>query len=180
MNATAIGMPYPRNCLGQNGVCFEMSPKSPPKLIFVMPHPTPKETRDINFGQIEMGLNVIDGIIFITYKIGDKMNGEAPFHVRLYDPLGITIDTTIDFPESSGLLMELTLVDSSTNITKVIRIIGSGNAFAHALMDAIRKQYESDFDPDAYDEKLEHIYKYNSSFDLWRKSQHKFKIKETV
>lgn len=172
MTTTGVGESHPKNYLGSQGAHFNM----PPNLTLVMPNPTPQEITDVKYSPVQMGLTVIDGIIFIPYRLGNKLNGEAPFQVRLYDPFGLKIDTSIEIPKSMGLILQIDLVDSNTNIVKVIRMIGPSTEFSRALMVAIQNQYDSDFDPDTYQDKLNHIYDYNSSYDIFRKSLHKFTI----
>jgi len=97
--------------------------------------PTAKEIRNFKNGVPQFRYVVIDGVIYFLCRFGTGNWMEAPFHQeasfasKLPNP-----------PEGQGMALHVLLVDASTGILRVQKIIGLSTHFTKELVQDILNQ----------------------------------------
>lgn len=97
--------------------------------------PTASEIRAFRRDELTLAFAVEEGIIFLLYRFGECLIGDASFTVHLLPerPSG-------DEPENSGRLLVSTILDLSTGLLSALRTTTLPEDFATSLADAIKVQ----------------------------------------
>lgn len=99
-------------------------------------NPTKKEIQEFEKGKPKFKFLQIGGIIYFLAKFGSLGWMEAPFHRDLSLATKLPTDPT----EGRGLNVHVMLIDASTGILKVQRIVGLQTEFTRKLTAAIINQ----------------------------------------
>lgn len=137
------------------GVKFEFTQSGPILLIF-FDRPTEKEIEAIRAGKFQTKFYEHDNVIFMLFKFGSLNWIDAPYSVHLSPPFEFAEELDQD---NLGFGLQIFLIDAATGILKVMRYIGLGHDFSIQLREAILQQKEQPFNQNAYNLKVNEIYR---------------------
>lgn len=133
----------------------------------------PHEIEAVRTGEAQFALSIIDDIIFFHFRIEPAFGwSDCPFTIHLTDLKAELPE--LDYRKAFGAPLTLILVEATTGIVKVLRMVAMSHSFTMKLHRAIHEQASKPFDLADYDERLRLIYAGHTSVDLVRKSVVKF------
>lgn len=144
----------------KEAVKFEFT-KAGPVLLLFFDAPTPKEIDSVAGGDLRIGFDEKNEIIFLLLKFEGMPWMDAPYSIHLSPPVDLA-----EVEEGTGYGLQIFLVDSSTGILKAMRIIGLGTEWSRRFKEAVERQRETAFDAGIYDAKIQNIYRSFTPKDL--------------
>lgn len=134
--------------LDGDGAIFEMS-EDMGHIYIGFTDITEEDISVINNGKLDIGLSVIEGVIFITASFDDRLVMDMPFYAGLYPVFHIKD------PAPYGYTVPIVAMDNRTNVIKALRVVGFDPAFSAKLYSLAREQWENKLTD--YDERLSSI-----------------------
>jgi len=131
------------------------------ELYLMFDRPAKTEIENIKRGNIELAVYPADEVLFMLFKFGSLNWIDVPYSVHLSKDLELQ-----EVEEGKGYALHVTLIDASTGIVEVLRLIGLSTKFSIQLRKLIMSQKEKPFDIKAYNNKINHIYNNYSTKDL--------------
>jgi hypothetical protein len=148
-----------------------------PILLIAINNSTAKETEAVRSGRIELALYEKGPVLWFLYKIrGFGPWSDCPFSIRLYDGMGRTFDWSEEIEDGMGIGLQIILIDASTGIVKVLRLVGLETRFSRTFRAMILRQTEQPFDKATYYQEIDNIYANFSSDDLAGRANIKCRI----
>ena len=121
--------------LDGDGAIFEMS-EDMGHIYIGFTDITEEEISVINSGKLDIGLSVIEGVIFITASFDDRLVMDVPFYAGLYPVFHIKD------PAPYGYTVPIVAVDNRTNVIKALRVVGFDPAFSAMLYSLAKEQWD--------------------------------------
>lgn len=156
------------------GVKFSIS-DSGAELLVCFNRPNQKEIKAIKDGNLQFGMFVRDGVMFILSKFGSMPWMDAPFHVALTKNL--TELQEIEKGQGYGCI--IILADTLTGEIKALRYISFNTEFSRKLKKNIQDQMieRDNFNIEEYDSKLRTIMKNYSTKTMVKYSEANCRVK---
>jgi len=147
----------------QEGCKFDMT-DSGGNLIIFFNSPTEEEIIDIRLGKVQYGYYREYNVIFMLFKFGNLEWMDCPYSVHLSKDL-----TNMQEPnEGLGYAVNIYLVDATTGILKVARLIGMNTRVSTMLKKDLIKQKILSFEN--YQENLVAIYNKLSTKEMVKRA----------
>jgi hypothetical protein len=160
------------------GVRFEYA-ESGPYLIFTFRNPSPEEIEAVRKGKVELALHETSPVLWILHRIeGLEQWSDCPFSIRIYDGMGRKFDWSEEIEDGKGIGLNVILVEASTGVLLVQRLVGLSTKFSRELRSAILRQIEQPFSKADYAATVDRIYTNYSTKKLLSWSTVKCKIGE--
>jgi hypothetical protein len=179
MYITKVGEQFiPGRSQYPQGVRFEYT-ESGPYLIFTFRNPSPKEIEAARKGKVELALHETAPVLWLLHRIeGLEQWSDCPFSIRIYDGTGRRFDWSEPIEEGQGLGLNIVLVEASTGILLVQRLVGLSTRFSRELRSTILRQLEQPFSKEDYAAEINRIYANYSTKTLLSWATVKCKIGE--
>jgi hypothetical protein len=142
------GKPYPGTLPDEDAAVFEFS-KEGPELRLFFSGITDDIARHVAEEDCYLGLLRSGDIAVVPWKIGDRMSGDAQFHVFLYPPE--TRPTPEIMTRDGRYLLQLLLVDRGSGTVRVVRRMNLSPALSKELTEAIAYQLGNHIGREEYD-----------------------------
>ncbi|WP_370852163.1 hypothetical protein [Megasphaera elsdenii] len=146
----AVGSPLPFNAPGE--ICFTMSGGNP-TLIIQLPNLTAEEIQSVKSGEAQFKVIGLDGVIFWLVKLGTMEWMDVPYSPHL--DKGITIP---EIPDGTGLAIQIILVEATTRIVKVLRLITVPTNTSRSFLKKVQYELQQPFNFNEYGLKVQKIY----------------------
>ena len=167
LHAIMVGKPLQPGKTGYQEASWLDYTETGPILLMAVNNPTTKEIEAVRSGRIELALYEKGPVLWFLYKIrGFGPWSDCPFSIRLYDDKGRTFDWSEEIEDGMGIGLQIILIDASTGIVKVLRLVGLPTEFSRTFRAMILRQTERSFDKTAYYQEINNIYTNFSSDDL--------------
>ena len=144
------GAPLPFNAPGE--ICFTMSGGNP-TLIIQLPNLTAEEIQSVKSGEAQFKVIGLDGVIFWLVKLGTMEWMDVPYSPHL--DKGITIP---EIPDGTGLAIQIILVEATTRIVKVLRLITVPTNTSRSFLKKVQYELQQPFNFNEYGLKVQKIY----------------------
>jgi hypothetical protein len=142
------GKHYPGTLPAEDGAVFEL-PKTGPELrLFFLDVPDAMVDCAAN-DAVRLGVFRHGDIGVVVWRIGDRLRGDAPFHVFMYPPEQRPTDEILSAHHQYSL--QLILVDRSSAVLKVVRPLLMSHELSVAINEIIAHQLGSHIERAAYD-----------------------------
>lgn len=116
--------------------CSVNFPGSDIRIVITMKEPTKYEIEQIQSGDIEYKLAVVDGVPFFLVRYGELSWMELPV-IKAKDHVPeVSIDT---FEEGCGYMMTTLICDVPSGVVKGMRVIGMESDVSNAITEAVNK-----------------------------------------
>lgn len=158
-----IGQPFDKTMPG-DGAIFEMI-DGQCVLVIGLSGISKTEREAVDHGTMQVGINVIDGILFICVNCNKVLFFEAPFHAGLYPEFALE-----PVPAGMGYPVLIILVENQTNIIRAMRVVGLDHQISKILYREAQKQRKLSICKDDYDEKLNQVYAKYESGEIMKQS----------
>jgi len=142
------GQPYPGKLPDEDAAVFEFS-KEGPELRLFFSGITDEIAQYVAEADCYLGLLRSRDIAVVPWKIGDRMSGDAQFHVFLYPPE--TRPTPEILTADGQYRLQLVLVDRSSRTLHVVRWFNLSAAFSKELTEAVAYQLGNHIGREEYD-----------------------------
>ena len=142
------GKPYPGKLPDEDAAVFEFS-KEGPELRLFFSGITDEIARHVAGAECWLGLLRSGDIAVVPWRIGDRMSGDAQFHVFLYPPE--TRPTPEIMTREGRYLLQLFLVDRGSGTVRAVRRLHLSPALSKALTEAIAYQLGNHIGREEYD-----------------------------
>ena len=142
------GKRYPGNLPKEDAAVFEFSKEGPELRLFFSDIPD-EMARHVAESDCWLGLLRVRDIAVVPWKIGDRMSGDAQFHVFLYPPE--TRPTPEILTADGQYRLQLVLVDRASGVLRVLRRFDLSPAFSKELTEAIAYQHGNHIGREEYD-----------------------------
>lgn len=159
--------PYPVGSLAKNGTMFHMD-KNRVDLVVALERPTEFEIEQYRFGQPSFGLCVHGPVIFFLSRYGSLPWGDAPYSANLNPPHLRGMPE--DYAPGKRLLLQLMVIDSSTNRIAALRLTTLSPALCEMLAKLIKHQMASPVSLADYDKAITDAYAKHPTTDSMKKS----------
>ena len=169
----AVGEKYIKFKDNSEGIKFDMS-DSGGIITILFNKPTQDEVDNIKNGDLQFGLFIKDGIIFLLTKFGSMQWMDAPYHIALSPAL----TRLKEIGEGKGYGINIIFADTSSGEIKVLRYIGLNTKFSRKLKEAIEEQWVNCFNKLEYSSKLQQVMNTYSTKDMVRMSLENCKIRK--
>lgn len=146
----AVGSSLPFNAPGE--ICFTMSGGNP-TLIIQLPNLTAEEIQSVKSGEAQFKVIGLDGVIFWLVKLGTMEWMDVPYSPHL--DKGITIP---EIPDGTGLAIQIILVEATTRIVKVLRLVTAPTNVSRAFLKDVQAELQQPFNFNEYGLKVQKIY----------------------
>ena len=135
-------------------------------LIIGFENMTGEECKLINESKGRIGLFSYASVIFVTYKFG-SMYGDCAYNPNIDKQR----DTNISEPEEgTGIPLHIIAVESTTNIIKSIRTVGTGTRWTQQLRKFVNEQKQHDFNNEKFFALVAELQQKWTSKELFRMS----------
>jgi len=126
---------------------------------------SPEEINAVQHGTATFGLLEAENIIFLIYKFGDSLQGDAPFHWKAARDASEPV-----YNSGEHILLTIVLVEGTTNTVVALRVSTLSPEFSEKLVAAIRGQMaDTDFDEFDYDLDMQSVYAQYTDADAMMK-----------
>lgn len=142
------GKSYPGTLPDEDAAVFEFS-KEGPELRLFFSGITDDVARHVAESDCWIGLLRSGDIAIVPWKIGERMSGDAQFHVFLYPPE--TRPTPEIMTPDGQYRLQLVLVDRGTALVRVVRRLNLSPALSKELAEAIACQLGNHIGREEYD-----------------------------
>ncbi len=142
------GKQYPGTLPVEDAAVFEFS-KEGPELRLFFSGISDDVARHVSESEVRLGLLRSGDIAVVPWQIGDRMSGDAQFHVFLYPPE--TRPTAEILTRDGRYRMQLALVDRGSGEVRVVRYLNLSPAFSKELTEAIAYQLGNHIGREEYD-----------------------------
>ena len=142
------GKPYPGKLPDEDAAVFEFS-KEGPELRLFFSGITDDIVRHVSGADCYLGLLRAGDIAVVPWKIGDRMSGDAQFHVFLYPPE--TRPTPEILTRDGQYRLQLVLVGRDSGQVHVLRRFNLSPALSKELTETIAFQLGNHIGREAYD-----------------------------
>ena len=146
----AVGSPLPFNAPGE--ICFTMS-GGIPTLVMQLPGLTTEEIQSVKSGEAQFKVIGLDGVIFWLVKLGTMEWMDVPYSPHL--DRDITIP---EIPYGTGLAIQIILVEATTRIVKVLRLVTAPTNVSRAFLNDVQAELQQPFNFNEYGLKVQKIY----------------------
>ena len=143
--------------LEKDGAVFEVYDHAF-NMVIAMSDFTDEEIKTLEMGNLDIYLSVVEGIIFITAKFGDKFILDMPFNAGLYKEF----DT--ELAENTGIAGAIFIIDNNDNTIKAMRGYGFDANFTKYLYKFSKQQRENRIND--YDEHVKRVYERYTPADI--------------
>lgn len=143
-----VGQRFPGQILDQDGSVFEFS-KEGPELRLFFSGIVDELVQSVANDDCYIGLMRSGDIAAVPWKIGDRLNGDAQFHVFLYPPE--TRPTSDIMTRDSRYVMRIMLVDRDTGVVRVLRRVALTPELSRQFNEAIAYQLGNHIGREEYD-----------------------------
>lgn len=152
----SVGDRFDKN-LGGDGAIFEIHDDMF-NIVIGMSDFTDEEIRILEAGKLDVYLSVVEGIVFITAKFGERFIFDMPFNAGLYKEF----DT--ERTERTGLVGVIFVLDNNDNTIKAMRGYGFDTEFTMYLYKFAKQQRENGISN--YDEHIKSVYERYTPADI--------------
>lgn len=159
--------PYPAGALAKNSAVFELNTDRV-DLIVTLDRPTKAEIEHFRFGKATFGLYVSGPAIFFLSHFGSMPWSDAPYNVTLYQPHLRGLPE--DYAPGKRLLLQLMLIDSSTNRIAALRATTLSPALCEILAKLVKNQLASPVSRAEYDKAISAAYSKHPTPESMRKN----------
>lgn len=150
------GKPYPLLLPhAQDGSFFNLGPTSV-DLVITLSQPTEREIANTRTGIARFGIYLHGPVLFFMHRFGDEPWSDSPFSIQMLPPERRHLPVLSD---GQHLVMHVTLVESTTNIIRALRLITIPPQMAKTLLRLAAQQLESPLSRERYNEVIDKAYK---------------------
>lgn len=142
------GKAYPGTLPDEDAAVFEFS-KEGPELRLFFSNLAEEMVRHVAEAECRLGLLRHGDIAVVPWQLGDRMQGDAQFHVYLYPPE--TRPTPEIMTPDDRYTVQLILVDRADGKVRVARRLRLSPAFSRELTDAVSYQLGNHIGREEYD-----------------------------
>jgi hypothetical protein len=108
---------------------------------------------------VELALHETGPVLWLLHRIeGLEQWSDCPFSIRLYDGMGRNFDWSEPIEDGQGIGLNVILVEASTGILLVQRLVGLSTRFSRELRSAILRQLEQPFSKADYEATIQRTY----------------------
>ncbi|WP_151638290.1 hypothetical protein [Noviherbaspirillum aerium] len=143
-----VGKTYNGTLLETDSAVFEFS-KSGPELRLFFAEPPDGLVRTVAEEEVRIGVLQVEDIAVVPWQIGDRMTGDAQFHVFLYPPETRPVPEVLS--QDSRYTLYLSLIDRSSGLIKVVRRLWLSTAMSDRLNEIIAYQHGNHIGREEYD-----------------------------
>lgn len=149
-----VGKPFKEGAtFYQEGIRFDLNDDGMDLVIYYS-KPSSKEKEDIKKGNFKCGYLVDKNVILMFFKFGQQDWMDASFTIHK----AVNLTKLDEIPDGQGYSLKVHLVDASTGVLKVMRMIGLDTTFSRAFRNDALKQKEMDYS--GFDETLNRLYRH--------------------
>lgn len=172
MNFLSVGDKVEEYHNYREGAKFDLDDNGAMLVVYFV-NPTAEEIEQFKANKpFHIRFTKLDGIIFLTVKIGGLSWMDAPYSPHLSKNL-----TRYVLPdEGQGLALTLIFIDSGTGEIKSMRLIGLSHQFTKQLFGNVMEEAVKEFDYKEYDRKLRQIYQKYTTEQICKMSNYYCKI----
>lgn len=142
------GQHFPGPIPGVDGAVFELS-KHGPELRLFFSHMPDELVRSVENDEVWLGILRHGDLGIVPWKIGDRLKGDAQFHVYLYPPEYRPTDQLV--PPSELYRVRITLIDSDSETVRAVRIVGVSHEMAGLFDELVNHQLGNFISHEEYD-----------------------------
>lgn len=163
MHEIEVGQKYPIST--QQGVTLDYT-EGGFILTVCLPSLTQKEIQSYKTGSYRFELLEKENILFLLheFKPGCPIS-DAPFHIGRYKD-GRERHLPESIPDGEGFGLQVIVVEQTTNIVKVLRLIGLPTNFSRSLLDCCKRQVANPISDDEYHSSVDKVFKNYTSRQL--------------
>lgn len=143
-----VGKPYGGTLLDEDTAVFEFS-KSGPELRLFFADPPEDLVRTVNEEDVRIGVLQVESIAVVPWQIGDRMTGDAQFHVFLYPPETRPVPEALS--KDSRYTLYLSLIDRRSRTIRAARKLWLSTPLSDRFNEIIAFQHGSHIDREEYD-----------------------------
>ncbi len=142
------GQHFPGPMPDADGAVFEL-PKSGPELRLFFSHLPDALVQSVEHDAVWIGLLRHGDLGIVPWKIGDRLKGDAQFHVYLYPPEDRPIDQLL--PPDERYRIRITLVDLDTALIRAVRVVSVSEEMADLFDEVVNHQLGNFISQEEYD-----------------------------
>jgi hypothetical protein len=152
MNFTKLKVGSPLPFVSPGEICFTMSGGNP-TLIIQLSDLTTEEIQSVKNGKHQFKVIDLDGVIFWLIKLGTMEWMDVPYSPHLDSDIIIP-----DIPDGTGLAIQIILVEATTRIVKVLRLVTAPTNVSRAFLKDVQAELQQPFNFNEYGLKVQKIY----------------------
>ena len=150
-----VGKPFPLPEIRSEGAVFSVEPYTM-MLTYRFEKPTEEEIREFKSGTFQMAVTEERKTLFLLTKFGQLGWADCPYSTQLSD-------RRKELPElqesHKGYSLDAFLVDPSTNLLVCRRLVRMTPDFSRKFRSLLLDDMEKPFDPVAYDQTVQEVYR---------------------
>ena len=160
-----VGEPLPNSKITNADSCQFDILDSGAVVFLRLTRPDSGEINDVKRGKAQFALAEVDGLLFFLIKLGSMSWMDMPFHPSLSSRIQVLQKPS----ENGGYALNIILVDSASNIVKVLRLVTLPAGISAELYNRIVSR-PGEFNAAEYDAAIFSVYSRFSSEDLLKKA----------
>lgn len=162
-----VGKKYPGKILGE-GVMLDYNNGF--TLYVFLPNITPTEAIAFKKGRYKFALAEVDNVLYFLSELKGAIDvSDSPFHFGLYKD-NRAEQLPKDVGTNEGIALNIIVVDSSTGILKVLRLIGLQHDFSVALINKCLEQSKQELNVQECNRSVACTQISHSAKDIYRKA----------
>lgn len=142
------GKTYGGTLLDSDSAVFEFSKSGPELRLFFADAPD-QLVRAVSEDEVRIGVMQVEDIAVVPWQIGDRMTGDAQFHVFLYPPETRPVPEALR--QDSRYTLHVILIDRRSRIIKAVRRLWLSVALSDKLNEIIAYQHGNHIGREEYD-----------------------------
>jgi len=132
----------------EDGAQFEFSKTGPELRLFFSGLPE-EAVREFETAPCQIGLLRLEDVAIVPWKIGERMMGDAQFHVFLYPPESRPSDPVLN--QDARMRLQLVLIDRQTREVRALRSVLLSPRLSNELAEAVSYQLGNHIGREGYD-----------------------------
>jgi hypothetical protein len=146
-----VGQAYPGEALAEDGALFEFSNEGPELRLFFSRIPQ-EAARAFESEDCYLGLMRAGEVAVVPWQIGDRLIGDAQFHVYRYPPQTRPSDILVGMHER--IAVRIVLIDRDSREVRALRRVLLSKWFSQELSEAVSRQLANRIGREEYDAQI--------------------------